>query len=367
MTTTLTKKFFRNIPTIKGNKFDEGGKTLMYFGNDDNNILSLINNNNNNISFNDFNNIITPSKKKITTPITPGGTGKINLPPKKILLSSSPSIANKRAKFLNFKSEANFYDFINEMARKKNNYSIKDLKTLSNIYNYLKKFARKHPKSIAKTAIAGGSIIAMVTYLKNFQTKYSGCFRYDDDNDTIIEESSNIKYKFRGNFCVGNDDDDDDDDDDEEIKLLPELNHPLYGKNKWDCNFKDFFSSDDDDKRKKIDEIINLGCNGLCDWKNFNVLAESTTPINHYNPITINDNDIYTYQCEKISILRALSTSFGDFLSETFSGILDSNLGDNLIQLFIRLVLIFFIIIFLYKILFARYKKNNTILKNSNE
>ena len=247
---------------------------------------------------------------------------------------------NKTAQKMGFKNAFEFEDYIKNI----NPYKLVDAseaQRLSKIFNYLSKTSKKRGGSIAKLAIAGGSLTAMIIFLKKFQKKYSGCFRYENDDE------EKIKYKFVGFFCGG--DDDNDDDDDDNVKLLSIEEHPLFGVKKWDCDYDNFEKGN-----KRVDEILQLGCKGLCDWKNFNILAETTK--GEYNPIYPAD-DKYIYKCETMSLLKAFSTSTGNAVNEIVSGIIFSDLGQNITSFFFRLLYIVVLILALLFIIFNYYNK----------
>ena len=242
--------------------------------------------------------------------------------------TSRVNITNTAEK-LGFDNIRHFEDFIKNI--NPHHLSPPKVRKLTKIFKYLS----KSKGTIAKSAIAGGTLLSMIIYMKHFQKKYSGCFRYDDNDD-----DKTIKYKFK-EIC-GNDDDDDDDDDD--VKLLPIQEHPLYGIKKWDYNYYKFEKGN-----KEIDEILQLGCNGLCDWKNFNILAETTQ--GKYDPINPPANDKYVYNCETMSLLKALSTSTGNAVNEIVTGLYISNLGKNITNFFFRLLIIFITILMIIIIL----------------
>lgn len=242
---------------------------------------------------------------------------------------------NKVAQYMGFKNADEFNNYIKTVNPYKLDTS--QVNKLSKIFNYLSKIAKKTKgKNVAKLAIAGGTLSAMIIYLKKIQNKYNGCFRYDnDDNDEI-------KYKFVGSFCINTGDDDDYDD----VKLISEEEHPLYNVEKWDCKYDKFEKGN-----KRVDEILQLGCRGLCDWKNFNILAKTTK--GEYEPISISDK--YTYKCETMTLLKALSSSTGNVIDEIFSGILFSDLGKNLSAFLFHLSCMFMLIIAI--IIIIRYNK----------
>ena len=261
--------------------------------------------------------------------------------------SNNLDISNKIAKRLDFKDVNEFDLFIKAVDLRK--LTTTETRKLRKIFNYLKNVAKRNSKSIAKIAIAGGTIVAMVTFLKNFQDTHSGCFRYSrrklDDGE--------IKYKFDGaSWC--NTDNKNINETTTNIKLLPETEHPLYDQIKWDCDYDKF----NDHKTENVGEILNLGCNGLCDWRNFNILAKTTN--GEYKPIVsedlLNGNKYfynYNYKCETVSILRALSISTTNVLSDLF----DVNLSLEIK----RIVFLCLFIFLVYKLL--QYWNNSRVKK----
>ena len=248
-----------------------------------------------------------------------------------ITISSSSSNIEKSnlvAKSLGFKNTSDFDNFIKNVNPKRI-IDVKETKKLTTLFKYLSKIAKKNPKSIAKLAIAGGSITAMIIFLKNFQNDYSGCFRYNKSTN------DKIKYKFSGSWCNSNNTKNFND---ENIKSLPENEHPLYNQNKWDCKYDSF-----DKENQQINEILNLGCNGLCDWKNFNILAKTTN--GEYKSIFHEEFHKYDYKCETISLLQALSISTTNTLTDLFN----VNLGIGIKQI----IFLFIILILIYKLYFS--------------
>ena len=263
---------------------------------------------------------------------------------------------DKIAKGMGFADEKDFGNFINK---------IDDVKTASNnpklhkIYKYLS----NHKSTIAKNALLGGTIGYMVHYIKSFQNKQSGCFRYSIDkknNDDMM------RYKIKGNFCCNSNNDDES----QYIKLLPEESHPLYGKPKWDCNYDEFFLNDNNDDRDDYHKIMNQGCRGLCNLENFNRLAQLTN--GKYQPVVNlmnNDDDEeddgsgggggsssssskYVYRCENATFLAALSNVSGNIMSDTIEGLTSSRLlagfkENYIFKTFTFILLIFIIFLFL--------------------
>ena len=251
---------------------------------------------------------------------------------------------NTIAKHMGFESEDDFAKFIKESSSS----SDADTKKLKNIFLLFKEYAQKNPKSIVKYAVITGTISGMVIYLKKFQSENTGCFRYEKNaniNNVLI------KYKFKGNFCNNVKQEQETN----YIKLLPENNHPLYGKLKWDCSFNQFYSNENF-ATQDIDDIRFLGCNGLCNWENFNRLAQSTK---EYAPIEYNinneeENNQYLYVCESSTILRELATSVGDTVNEVFTGLNRSIIGKQILNM-IHKSFYFLLMLFFFNYIYYNY------------
>ena len=230
---------------------------------------------------------------------------------------------------------------------------------LKRIKSRLWQYARKHKYPIAKAALATGTIAGMLSYLKAFQENNAGCFRYMRDDQNGL-----IRFKFKGNFC--NSDTDSDmtststaiESVSKDIKILPEKDHPLFGHSKWDCGY-DHFLTRDPSEQEKVYNIINLGCNGLCDWENFNHLSLLTSDTYQpvlFNPEQATDNSCYIYRCENTTILRGLSETFGNVISDTVTGLGDSRLVTSVYGLFsagvlnlYKLLVVIIVFLFIYK------------------
>ena len=182
----------------------------------------------------------------------------------------------------------------------------------------------------------------MIIFLQNYQKTHTGCFRYEKEQQ---QQQQEIKYKFAGVSWCNNIGNNNNNNNSMDVKLIPENQHPLYNQKKWDCSYNKFPIGNN-----QIDRILNLGCNGLCNWKNFNILAKTSK--GEYEPITYNDDDDkYVYKCETINMLQALSISTGDAFSDLF----DWNLGKYFMNTVLR---IFFIMILIYIIIkFCSYIK----------
>ena len=234
---------------------------------------------------------------------------------------------NAVARKIGFKDEAHFAKFISDLDLNNKGIRVKDTQKLGNIYQYIKNYVAKHPSSVLKAAIAGGSLAMMVSYLKNFQAENTGCFRYEKD-----DENNLIRYKFRGNFCLDNSTDSNNSDSDE-VKILSDNQHPLYNvTNKWDCDYSQFQKGN-----STVDEILNAGCNGLCDWLNFNTLTGLTNGDEKFDPLIIDEDDdnkyyMYIYKCEKATILRAITSGVSNVVDETITGFAQSQLGRKTIE-----------------------------------
>ena len=138
--------------------------------------------------------------------------------------------ANRIAKSLGFKNTSDFDTFI----KKINQYKLNSYETekVLKLYKYLKNVAKKHPKSIAKLAIAGGSLTAMIIFIKKYQNVNSGCFRYEikgkDLNSTIQYKFDHIGLCDNNNNNSNRDNDNTDENDSDNINILPKTEHPSY-------------------------------------------------------------------------------------------------------------------------------------------
>ena len=121
--------------------------------------------------------------------------------------------SNSIAKSLGFKDAVDFDNFIKNVNPNKLNAA--ETKKISILFKHLLKTAKRNPKSIAKLAIAGGSVTALIVFLKKFQNDYSGCFRYrkknkffmnkDDNDNNNDDDDDDVKYKFAGStWCNTN-------------------------------------------------------------------------------------------------------------------------------------------------------------------
>ena len=267
--------------------------------------------------------------------------------------------SDRIARILGFTNVKSFDNFIRNINVKK--LSITESKKLRRLFSYLSRVAKKNPKSIAKLAIIGGTLTAMVTYIQKFQDSYSGCFRYQRNKITNYFEESTVKYKFAGsswcNTRGGSSS--------QNIILLSEKKHPLYEQKKWDCNYDNFDKSNDNNKRI-IDKIVGLGCNGLCDWQNFNTLARMTKNDEYREIIISPENDIrfssnYIYKCETKSFLHALASTTTNALGEIFT----FSFGEIPIKQLVFTFLFIILMYILYKIR-KMVKLNNISISSNN-
>ena len=258
----------------------------------------------------------------------------------KMKKKNNSHLLNVEAKKMGFKNSDEFDNFIKEvdpynMTPHQNTQARK-------IYRYLK--LNKNKKTILKWSVIGASATSLIVYLQNYQKKHSGCFRYHKD-----ELNNPIRYKFRGNIHSCHNIGDDQEgiyEGDSQIKLLDGNKHPLYRTLKWDCNYDKFYK-----KTEAVDQILQLGCNGLCNLENFNLIASGHT-MDKFTPL-LNPQDVnydnYIFKCENISLLQALSQSTGDTVNELFSGLFDSELGKQILKIILQLFFIIIIIIIFYK------------------
>ena len=231
---------------------------------------------------------------------------------------------NALARKLGFEDEAHFAKFISDLDLNNKGIRVKDTEKLGILYRYIKSYVAKHPSSVLKAAVAGTTLAMMVSYLKDFQAENTGCFRYEKD-----DENNLIRYKFKGNFCLDNGSDSDSDD----VKIVSDNQHPLFNvTNKWDCDYSQFQKGN-----STVDEILNAGCNGLCDWLNFNTLTGLTNGDEKFDPLIIDEDDdnnyyMYIYKCEKATILRAITSGVSNVVDETITGFAQSQLGRKTIE-----------------------------------
>ena len=267
---------------------------------------------------------------------------------------------NQTAKSIGFKDAVEFDNFIQKIDPHKLNIS--ETQKVSKLYSFLSKLSRSNKSRgshIAKLAIAGGTITAMIIFLQNFQRNHSGCFRYERNKfntrkDTEDGDETRIKYKFDGKSWCNNNVLGGGTSENKTVKTIPESEHPLYYVDKWDCNYKNFPLGNE-----RVDRIINMGCNGLCNWENFNFLATLTQ--GQYQPLVDYDETRYVYKCETVSFLQAVSSSTGDAISHTFSGLFNSDLGQQLVTTLFR---VFFIMILIY-VIFKICTRTVAAFKNS--
>lgn len=244
-----------------------------------------------------------------------------------------------------------------------------------NVFLSLKKTKRKDKKLMA--AVATGTAAGLVIYLAKEQEKNTGCFRYK-----LGEEKGNkkddglIRYKIAGNFCIGgatsggegsNNDYDNDDKDVGDVKILAFNTHPLSDSERWGCDYDNFYATGDEIDRQRIDEIRQLGCNGLCDVLNFNVLASFTN--DEYAPFieraTVGDddksqlggenmnNDKFMYVCERATFLRTLIDQTLDVVDDVFDEAMSSSLVKKMSET-LRQWAIFIVVITLIFFLVSR-------------
>ena len=263
--------------------------------------------------------------------------------------------------------------------------------TWRNLWLRLRKIKHKGKKLIAATAT--GTAAALVVYLAKEQRKNTGCFRYKlaEKKKGSNGSVAITRYKVAGNFCISNDDydyeynEDKIDDDDDNVKIIPPENHPLFNHEKWDCDYDDFYMNGNELDRERIDEIRQLGCNGLCDVLNYNMLTSFTN--DEYQPLSPpseeekgdevrfddddvdvdstkqkndneddssiiseekknNNNQEYMYVCERATFLRTLIDQSLEVVEDILDDVLlTSPFVEKLIQMLYKFV---FIVIILY-------------------
>ena len=134
-------------------------------------------------------------------------------------------------------------------------------------------------------AVGTGTVAGLIIELAKEQRKNTGCFRYKLGNEKGGGRKNLIKYKVGGDFCISNEiyNEDNDDDNETSVRILPPNHHPLFNHKKWSCDYEGFYRNCNDIDRDRIDEIRKLGCNGLCDMLNYNILTSFTN--NEYQPL----------------------------------------------------------------------------------
>ena len=252
--------------------------------------------------------------------------------------NSSRAQANKLAIKWGFQNEKNFAKFISSSE------VLTDTTRIYKVFNNLKKFAKKHPKSIAKFAVASGTVSGMVVYLRKYQEEHSGCNRY--------HKKSGNHYKFKGSFCY--------DSNTADTNPIHDTKHPLYHHNTWDCNYIHGLINENE-PNESICKVFSLGCAGLCDWQNFNLLTQVTS--GQYIPLEMNAEtkikiNEYSYKCETYTILRTLTDSAANIVDDIYEGLSESVIGKKLYHFIqskmsqILLILLILVCFFsLYKII----------------
>ena len=227
-----------------------------------------------------------------------------------------PSTPDDIAVKIDFKNEAELFDYIKNFDTKKGDYSkFKKLFTLM-----------KKNKSVMKFTGGATAAALLYHYCLLHQRSHSGCFRYLKDKDGNIIEHT--KKKIDGSYCIPFSE-----------PKIHKRHHPLYGVEKWDCNFKGF-------EGPEAKDILKLGCNGLCNVENFNILAGLTK---EYEPYTSDKESKHIYKCEIVTILGSLTEMTGDAIDDAIDGALNSKLGKRIktsfssIKFYIFVVFLFFI------------------------
>ena len=235
------------------------------------------------------------------------------------------------------------------------------------VVSKLYKLLKTHPK-LVKYSVGITSAAVLYNICMDYQTRHSGCFRYrrtksemetnemdnNDRNKGVTDDLYLVetRQKVRGHFCVS--DVSNNWGDNADVTWVSEEEHPLYDKPKWDCEFARFQNT------KSSEEIISLGCNGLCDPANFNILASLSNEA--FSPYPkLDENPDYVFKCEKVTFLRRIAELLGDGVDDIVDGISHSNLGKRVLDIFDlkpvkNIILLCFIILLLY-FLYIRYFK----------
>lgn len=308
----------------------------------------VIPNNNNKVKVGDDNIIIEgssnpPDKELLDSFSTIGEKVKKNalIPtPKNVvdkpkLLMSTDDLAKK----LGFKNEDDIYQYIAK-SKKAGNWD-----RLRGLFGVM-----RENKTIISSLGIGAAATTLYFYCLRHQENNSGCFRYKKDKRGGIRK--NTRKKIAGYSCLASGGE----------KLQPKR-HPLYRVEKWDCNFTNFR---DDDDNNNVNEILDLGCAGLCNLDNFNKLATLT---DNYKSLEESlDNHPYVYKCEKVTILQFLIDGAGNTLDDIVQGVINSDLGTRFRLLFdfdkVKYLILILIIFFFYYHFSLKWKLNNCVEKN---
>lgn len=265
---------------------------------------------------------------------------------------------NEMAKRFGFKNEAELAKEIEAAAKlcktANGRIIVNNNPKMRNLFSHLSRL--KNKSTIVKGALLAGTISGMVIYLAKIQSEQSGCFRYNLDNREQL-----VKYKMAGNFCLGDVHDESTEFLSKDLIVIPENSHPLFEKNKWDCEFKDFKMTSDVD-RERIYNITSLGCNGLCNVENFNILTSLTDDDNYDKEINDVDNE-YTFVCERATFLRTLTEESINYISEVADGVIESNIFKGVFDNIYKYII--FLIIFIISIKIILGSRSIFFLNNS--
>ena len=263
------------------------------------------------------------------------------------------STLDRNAKKLGFQNESDFNHFFKHVDAKKMTQA--ETAKATKLYNELSKIVKKSKNSggrttsVAKLAIAGGTISAMVIYLQSYRNERSGCFRLFKNSAS----NDNIGSKFIGKmYYCGNAS--------SEGKIR-QRKHPLFAHEKWDCNYNDFIN-----KNETLDKILKLGCNGLCNVDNFNFLVRHHTESGKFAPVET-DLKQYKYECRDVSLLEALSQSTETAVSKITQGILDSELVKQILKLLLQIFVLLLLFFCSYKIIKYMFQFENGENKKKKE
>lgn len=215
---------------------------------------------------------------------------------------------NKLAQDLGFENETQFLEYL------ESNPSPTDSK-LTKIFNTMTKWAGKHKSLILKSAILLGVGVAFLEYLNKYNRKNSGCFRYHVGKGHSLKKEVYLtrfcKFPINRVDYINYD-------------ILNDNTHPLFNKKVWNCQF-------DIPNSAETQNILNLGCKGICCPHNYNYLSQF---VKGYEPISNLENKeiFYIYKCEQGTILRNIAEILGDGIGEVIQGIGQSDIWQFILK-----------------------------------
>ena len=243
------------------------------------------------------------------------------------------------AKKLGFENEKDFFKYIDQF---------KPGDDLGKLRKFIS-LVRSNKDLITVVGVTA-SVGSILFYAKNYQAANTGCFRYRRTKGGGVRQKS--KTKIGGNYCRSVTDN--------YAAKIDAKKHPLYKMEKWGCN--PFSDKNGYILDQSVVNIMDLGCAGLCNVKNYNALARVMNDIgeSRYKPIDV-EGDRYVYRCEIATMLGAFTGMASDTIDQIISAAINSKLGQRIRNFFDLGNLKFYI--FLLVILFLYYKfvcKKNT-------